>query len=48
MDTLIMRRRHVSSPGWGEPVVTEYYECDYCETRYSYSPASGEWKIVAE
>ena len=43
-----MRRRHVSSPGWGEPVLTEYYDCDYCEARYSYSPADRRWKILAQ
>lgn len=42
-----MRRRHVSPPGWGPPILTEYYDCDYCETRYSYSPAEQRWKILA-
>ena len=48
VEALMMRRRHVSSPGWGEPVVTEYYDCDYCEARYSYSPADRRWKILAQ
>jgi hypothetical protein len=42
-----MHRRHVSPPGWGTPVVTEYYDCDYCEARYSYSPADNRWKVVS-
>ena len=48
VDALIMRRRHVSSPGWGEPRLTEYYDCDYCEARYSYSPADRRWKLLAQ
>jgi DNA-directed RNA polymerase subunit RPC12/RpoP len=47
VEALIMRRRHVSSPGWGEPVLTEYYDCDYCEAQYSYSPAQNRWKLLA-
>jgi hypothetical protein len=47
-EALVMRRRHVSGPGWGEPVVTEYYDCDYCEAQYSYSPASRLWKRLAQ
>ena len=47
-EALVMRRRYVSSPGWGTPTVTEYYDCDYCEAQYSFSPAEGRWKIVAQ
>ena len=47
-DALIMRRRHISSPGWGPSVSTEYYDCDYCEASYSYSPADRRWKILAQ
>jgi hypothetical protein len=43
-----MRNRHVSAAGWGEPVVTEYYECDFCEAHYSYSPATNRWKRLAQ
>jgi hypothetical protein len=43
-----MKRRHVSAPGWGEQVVTEYYDCDYCDARYSYSPAENRWKLLAQ
>ncbi len=32
-DALAMRRRHVSAPGWGESVVTEYYDCESCEAQ---------------
>jgi hypothetical protein len=48
VEALVMRRRHVSSPGWGEPVLTEYYDCDYCDARFSYSPAERRWKILAQ
>jgi len=41
---LIFQRRHVSPERWGEPVVTEFYDCDCCDTRYSYSPASATWR----
>ena len=47
VDALIMRRRHVSSPAWGEPLLTEYYDCDYCDARYSYSPVERRWKVLA-
>ena len=43
---LIMRRRHLSSPGWGDPVLTEYYDCEYCDARFSYSPAEQRWKLL--
>jgi len=35
---LMLERRHVSPERWGEPVVTEFYECDCCDTRYAFSP----------
>jgi hypothetical protein len=47
-EALVMRRRHLSSPGWGEPMLTEYYDCDYCDARFSYSPGDGRWKILAD
>jgi hypothetical protein len=45
-DALVLNRRHVSGPGWGDPTVTEYYDCDYCEARFSYSPAENRWKLL--
>ena len=45
-DALVMSRRHVSPPQWGAPVVTEYYECDYCDSRFTYSPAENRWKPI--
>jgi hypothetical protein len=48
VDALILRRRHVSSPGWGDAVITEYYDCDYCDAKYAYSPADGRWKVVSQ
>jgi hypothetical protein len=47
-EALVMRRRHMSPPGWGEPVITEYYDCDYCEAQYSYSPATRRWKRITQ
>jgi len=41
---LVLQRRHVSPERWGEPLVTEFYECDCCDTRYTYSPAEDRWK----
>lgn len=47
-EALVMQRRHVSAPAWGEPIVTEYYGCEYCEAEYSYSPASSRWKRLSQ
>lgn len=44
--SLVMQRRHVSPPRLGTALVTEYYDCDCCDARYQYSPASGRWKPV--
>jgi hypothetical protein len=44
---LIMQRRYVSPPAWGPPVVTEYYDCDFCEASYQFSPAENRWKPLA-
>ena len=44
---LVLQKRHVSPPGLGEPLVTEYYDCDYCDAHYQYSPASNRWKPLA-
>ena len=41
---LVLERRHTSPERWGEPVVTEYYECDCCDTRYAYSPRDNRWR----
>jgi hypothetical protein len=41
-----MQRRHVSPARWGAPVVTEYYDCDYCEASYQFSPAENRWKPI--
>jgi hypothetical protein len=43
-NALVMHRRHVSPPRWGAPLVTEYYDCDFCDARYQYSPADGRWR----
>jgi len=46
-DALVLNRRHVSPPAWGLPVVTEYYDCDFCEARFTYSPAENRWKPIS-
>ena len=43
-DALILLRRHVSPERLGPPLVTEYYECECCESQYQYSPATDRWK----
>ena len=45
-DALVLQRRHVSPPRWGEPVVTEYYDCECCEASYQYSPADDRWRPI--
>jgi hypothetical protein len=45
-EALVMQRRHVSPARWGAPVVTEYYDCDYCEASYQFSPAENRWKPI--
>jgi hypothetical protein len=34
----------VSPPRLGPPLVTEYYECECCDARYQYSPATNRWR----
>jgi uncharacterized protein with PIN domain len=43
---LVMSRRHVSPPRLGTPLVTEYYDCDFCDARYQYSPADDRWRPI--
>jgi len=43
---LILLRRHVSPARLGAPMVTEYYECERCESQYQYSPATDRWKPI--
>jgi DNA-directed RNA polymerase subunit M/transcription elongation factor TFIIS len=45
-DALILMKRHVSPPRLGAALVTEYYECERCDSRYQYSPASDSWKPI--
>jgi hypothetical protein len=47
VEALVLTRRHVSPPRLGDPLVTEYYECNYCDSRFQYSPASDKWKPLA-
>ena len=45
-EALILLRRHVSPERLGTPLVTEYYECECCESQYQYSPATDRWKPI--
>jgi hypothetical protein len=45
-DALILLRRHVSPARLGPPLVTEYYECECCDSHYQYSPATDRWRPV--
>jgi hypothetical protein len=47
VEALILSRRHVSPARLGEALVTEYYECNYCDAKLQYSPATGKWKPLA-
>ena len=44
---LMLQQRHVSPERLGEPLVTEFYECDCCDARFKYSPATGTWRPVS-
>jgi uncharacterized protein with PIN domain len=44
---LMLQRRHVSPERLGEPLVTEFYDCDCCDARYKYSPAENRWRELA-
>jgi hypothetical protein len=45
-ETLVLQRRHVSPAHLGPPLVTEFYDCDYCDSRYQYSPATSRWRPI--
>ena len=47
LEALVLSRRHVSPPRLGEELVTEYYECNYCDAKYKYSPAEDKWRPVS-
>jgi hypothetical protein len=47
-DALVLLRRHVSPARLGTPLVTEYYECNCCDSQYQYSPATDRWKPVSQ
>ncbi len=44
---LALQRRHVSPARLGEPLTTEYYECEACDAAWQYSPAQERWKPVS-
>ena len=43
---LTLQRRHVSPPRLGDPLVTEFYDCDCCDAQFKYSPAANTWRVV--
>ena len=45
-EALILQRRHVSPARLGPALVTEYYDCDYCDASYQYSPADDRWRPI--
>jgi hypothetical protein len=44
---LMLQRRHISPARLGEPLVTEFYDCDCCDASYKYSPAENRWRAIA-
>ncbi len=44
---LTLQRRHVSPARLGEPLVTEFYDCDCCDASFKYSPAVDQWRILS-
>ena len=44
---LMLQRRHVSPARLGEPLVTEFYDCDSCDASYKYSPAEDRWRAIS-
>ena len=44
---LVLHHRHVSPPHLGVSLVTEYYDCDFCDARYQFSPAENRWRPIA-
>ena len=44
---LMLQQRHVSPARLGEPLVTEFYECDCCDARFKYSPAADTWRPLS-
>jgi hypothetical protein len=46
-EALVLQRRHVSPTHLGSPLVTEYYECDFCDAQYKYSPADDRWRPIS-
>jgi uncharacterized protein with PIN domain len=45
---LVLHRRHVSPPRLGVTLVTEYYDCDFCDARYQFSPAENRWRPISQ
>jgi uncharacterized protein with PIN domain len=43
---LMLQRRHESPARLGQPLVTEFYDCDCCDARYKYSPAENRWRVI--
>lgn len=45
---LVLERRHVSPSRLGPTLVTEYYDCEYCDARFQFSPAENRWKPISQ
>ena len=45
-EALVMHRRHVSPARLGPTLVTEYYDCEFCEAQFQYSPAEDRWRPI--
>ena len=44
---LMLQCRHVSPARLGEPLITEFYDCDSCDASFKYSPAADTWRILS-
>lgn len=45
---LRLHRRHVSPSRLGAPLVTEYWDCDFCDAHYQFTPAENRWKPISQ
>lgn len=44
---LMLQRRHVSPERLGNPLVTEFYDCDCCDARYKFTPNENKWRQLS-
>jgi hypothetical protein len=43
---LVLHRRHVSPARLGRPLVTEYWDCEFCDASYQFTPAENRWRPI--